>query len=303
VASDEQVSLVDEDGAVVGVAPRSAVRRDNLLHAATAVLVRHPDRRIYVSRRSPDKDWSPSTFDAAAGGIVQHGEPVQESATTRCWGESDSTEKRHAMGWWERNVVPRMADKFLGGEWVHEQRGLVCQGMQGRVLEIGFGSGHNVRHYPAAVTEVAAVEPSDKGWAMAQPRIASGTVNVVRSGLDGQRLDEPDESYDAVLTTFSLCTIPDETAALAEAHRVLRPGGKLHFLEHGLSDDPAVQTWQHRLEPLQKRMAGGCHLTRQHAEAVTQAGFEMVSLNNVYEPGPAFSKPFGYCYRGIATRA
>ena len=80
MASDEQVSLVDEDGAVVGVAPRSAVRRDNLLHAATAVLVRHPDGRIYVSRRSPDKDWSPSAFDAAAGGIVQHGEPVEESA-------------------------------------------------------------------------------------------------------------------------------------------------------------------------------------------------------------------------------
>ena len=207
------------------------------------------------------------------------------------------------MGWWERNVVPRMADTFLGTEWVHEQRALVCQGLRGRVLEIGFGSGHNVRHYPDGVTEVSAVEPSDRGWAMAQPRIAAGAVTIVRSGLDGQRLDEPDESFDAVLTTFSLCTIPDQAAALAEAHRVLRPGGTLHFLEHGLSDDPAVQTWQHRLEPLQKRMAGGCHLTRQHAESVTRAGFEITSLENVYEPGPGLTKPFGYCYRGVATRA
>ena len=206
------------------------------------------------------------------------------------------------MGWWERNVVPRITDKALGTAWVHEQRALVCQGLQGRVLEIGFGSGHNVRHYPGDVTQVAAVEPNDRGWAMAQQRIAGSNVPVVRSGLDGQRLDEPDESYDAVLTTFSLCTIPDQSAALAEAHRVLRPGGTLHFLEHGLADDPGVQTWQHRLEPLQRRIAGGCHLTRRHDEEIRSTGFEITALENGYEPGPAFTKPVGYYYRGTATR-
>ena len=205
-------------------------------------------------------------------------------------------------GWWERNVVPRITDKALGTAWVHEQRALVCQGMQGRVLEIGFGSGHNVQHYPPEVNEVAAVEPNDRAWAMAQPRIRAGRQRVIRSGLDGQRLDEDDESYDAVLTTFSLCTIPDQDAALAEAHRVLRPRGTLHFLEHGLSDDPAVQKWQHRLEPVQRRIAGGCHLTRRHAETIASTGFDISSIENGYEPGPAFTKPVGYYYRGVATR-
>lgn len=206
------------------------------------------------------------------------------------------------MGWWERNVVPRIVDKALGTEWVHEQRALVCDGLRGRVLEIGFGSGHNVRHYPDDVIEVAAVEPSDRAWTMAQRRLGFSPARVVRSGLDGQRLDEPDESYDAVLTTFSLCTIPDEAAALAEARRVLRPGGTLHFLEHGLAEDPGVQKWQRRLEPMQRRIAGGCHLTREHADAITAAGFEIGSLANGYEPGPSFTKPLGYYYRGTATR-
>lgn len=206
-------------------------------------------------------------------------------------------------GWWERNVVPRIVEKALDTAWVHEQRALVCEGLHGRVLEIGFGSGHNVRHYPSGVTEVAAVEPNDRAWAMAQPRVTGGPVPVVRSGLDGQRLDEPDESYDAALTTFSLCTIPDEAAALAEARRVLRPGGTLHFLEHGLAEEPGVRRWQHRLEPFQKRVAGGCHLTRQHADSITAAGFEISSLENGYEPGPSLIKPFGYYYRGTATRS
>lgn len=206
------------------------------------------------------------------------------------------------MGWWERNVVPRLVDKALGTEWMDEQRALVCGGLRGRVLEIGFGSGLNVRHYPDDVTEVAAVEPNDRAWTMAQRRLGHTPAHVVRAGLDGQRLDQPDESYDAVLTTYSLCTIPDEAAALAEARRVLRPGGTLHFIEHGLADDPGVRRWQRRLEPLQKRIAGGCHLTREHAGAITAAGFEIVSLDNGYEPGPSFTKPLGYYYRGTATR-
>ena len=205
-------------------------------------------------------------------------------------------------GWWERNVVPHIVEKALDTEWIHEQRALVCQGMQGRVLEIGFGTGHNVPHYPPEVTEVAAVEPNDRAWTMAQQRIRAAAQRVVRAGLDGQRVDEPDECCDAVLTTYSLCTIPDEAAALAEAYRVLRPGGTLHFLEHGLADDPGVRTWQHRLEPIQRRVAGGCHLTRQHADAIASAGFEILSLENSYEPGPSFMKPLSYCYRGVATR-
>jgi ubiquinone/menaquinone biosynthesis C-methylase UbiE len=204
--------------------------------------------------------------------------------------------------WWERHVVPRIVDLALGTQQVHEQRSRVCEGLEGRVLELGFGSGLNIGHYPAAVVEVAAVEPNDDAWTIAQRRIRGGATPVVRSGLDGQRLAEPDESFDRVLSTFTLCTIPDHVAALRESFRVLRPGGVVHFLEHGLAPDERVRTWQHRLEPVQRRVAGGCHLTRDPTRALATAGFELLELETGYEPGPAFSKPLGFLYRGLARR-
>jgi SAM-dependent methyltransferase len=204
--------------------------------------------------------------------------------------------------WWDRHVVPRIVDKALGTEQVHEERARVCAGLQGRVLEIGFGSGLNVQHYPAAVTEVSAVEPNDDAWRLAQRRIAGGSTPVVRSGLDGQRLDEPDQSFDQVLSTFTLCTIPDHVAALGEAHRVLRPGGVIRFVEHGLAPEERIRTWQRRLEPVQRRVAGGCHLTRNPLEALAAVGFVVHDVDCGYEPGPAFVKPLGYLYRGTATR-
>lgn len=204
--------------------------------------------------------------------------------------------------WWERHVLPRIVDKLLDTKEVHEQRELVCAGLDGRVLEIGFGSGMNVQHYPDTVSEVAAVEPNDDAWNMAQRRLRESTAPVVRSGLDGQRLDEPDESFDSVLTTFTLCTIPDHVGALTETHRVLRPGGVLHFLEHGLAADDRVRRWQRRLEPVQRRVGGGCHLTRDPVDALTRAGFELIDVDTYYEPVPAFLKPLGYIYRGTARR-
>lgn len=206
------------------------------------------------------------------------------------------------MGWWQDQVVPRMANKMLDTEWVHQQRALTCQGLEGRVLEIGFGSGLNVRHYPAAVDEVSAVEPSDVAWAMAQPRLVDSPAAVRRSGMDGQSLAEADASFDHALSSFTMCAIPDHTAALAEVYRVLRPGGTFHFVEHGLSPDPGVQKWQHRLEPMNRRMAGGYRLTRPHDRAIAGAGFDVVEMENLYEPGPSASRPFGYVYRGVAVK-
>lgn len=206
-------------------------------------------------------------------------------------------------GWYERHVLPRIVDRVCGTGELHKRRKLVCDGLDGTVLELGFGSGHNVEHYPALVTEVAAVEPNDDAWQMAQRRIEAHRTRVVRSDLDGQHLSEGDESVDHVLSTFTMCTIPDLGLALAEAHRVLRPGGLVHFLEHGLAPDPGVQRWQRRLEPVQKRLGGGCHLTRQPAEALEGAGFEVVDLEAAYLPGPAISKPAGFLYRGRARKA
>ena len=199
------------------------------------------------------------------------------------------------MGWWQDHVVPRIADKALDTGEVRELRPRACAGLRGDVAEIGFGSGLNVRHYPAEVDRVWAVEPSDLAWRMAQPRIESGAVPVERAGLDGQALDLPDARFDAVLSTFSFCTIPDLDAALREIRRVLRPGGTLHFLEHGQAPDASVARWQERLNPVNKRLAGGCHLNRQITAYVDSSGLQQDRIETFYGTGP---KPFGFLYLG-----
>ena len=140
-------------------------------------------------------------------------------------------------------------------------------------------------HYPAAVTSVAAVEPADVGWKLAAERVRAATVPIERVGLDGQSLPLPDDSCDTALSTWTLCTIPDVTAALHEVRRVLRPGGTLHFVEHGLAPDDKVQRWQHRLDPVQQRVFGGCHLTRRIPDLLTDAGFAISELDVFYEDG------------------
>lgn len=206
------------------------------------------------------------------------------------------------MGVWAERVVPRLTDKSLSSAEVMKLREVGCAGLAGRVLEIGFGSGLNIETYPPAVVSVDAVEPSDAGWALSAGRRAQTRLPIERTGLDGQRLAAPDASYDSALSTFTLCTIPDVAAALAEVHRVLRPGGTLHFLEHGLAPDDRVVAWQHRLEPAQRRVFGGCHLTRDITALVTAAGFEITALDARYLPGPAVSRPWTYGYLGRAVR-
>ena len=198
------------------------------------------------------------------------------------------------MGWWTEWVVPRLTDKSLSSKPVMVLRREACAGLSGRLIEIGFGSGLNVEAYPPEVTAVDAVEPSDEGWRLSEERRATAAVPIQRAGLDGERLDLPDATYDGALSTFVLCTIPDVETALVEVRRVLRPGGTFHVLEHGLSPDPRVVLWQHRMEPMQKRLAGGCHLTRDMPALLTGAGFELERLDQAYLPGPGISKPWGF---------
>ena len=189
------------------------------------------------------------------------------------------------MGVYGDHVLPRIIDVACGLKTVEPLRRRVCHGLEGEVVEIGFGSGHNVPFYPPDVKQVAAVEPSDTGWKLARKRVASSNVPVERTGLDGQSLRFADGSCDSVLSTWTLCTIPDVAAALGEVRRILKPGGTFHFLEHGLAPDEAVRRWQHRLEPMEKRLFGGCHLTRQPVDLITSAGFTIREVDSFYEEG------------------
>ena len=207
------------------------------------------------------------------------------------------------MGVWTDRVLPHLIDLVLRSDEINELRAEACAGLHGRVLEIGFGSGLNLAFLPPEVTAVRAVEPSDTAWALSERRRSGSRVVVERSGLDGQRLAEPDASADSALVTFSLCTIPDPGLALAEVRRVLRPGGRLHLLEHGLAPDDPVARWQRRLDPLQQRLFGGCHLTRDVPAMLADAGFTDVEVRSQYLPGPRVGRPWSYGYLGRAHQA
>jgi SAM-dependent methyltransferase len=201
------------------------------------------------------------------------------------------------MAWWTDRMLPYLIDWALRAPEVNDRRRRACRGLAGRVLEVGFGSGLNLRYYPEATIEVLVVDPSGVAHRLAEPRIARRGLPVRQVGLDGSAIDLPDGSVDAALSTFTLCTIPDVSAALAEVRRVLRPGAALHFLEHGRSPDLSVRRWQRRLNPVQRRLVGGCHLDRSIPELVTAAGFEVVELRTGYGVGP---RPFSYLFEGRA---
>ena len=189
------------------------------------------------------------------------------------------------MGIYGDHVLPRLINVGCNTKVSREQRARVCEGLSGEVVEIGFGSGLNVPHYPGEVRRVAAVDPADIGWKLASKRIAETATPIERSGLDGQSLPFADDSFDAALSTWTMCTIPDIDAALRELRRVLKPGGTLHFVEHGLAPDEEVRRWQNRLNPVQNRLFGGCNLNRPTVDLLRGAGFEIDHVDVYYEKG------------------
>jgi len=204
-----------------------------------------------------------------------------------------------AVGLYTDRILPRLTDLALRGPEIDRLRARAASGLAGGVLEVGFGGGPNLPRYPPAVTRVLAVEPSPGARRLAARRIAAARVPVELVGLVGEELPLPDASVDHVLSTWTMCTIPDVDRALAEVVRVLRPGGTLRFLEHGRSPDPAVARWQDRLTPIQRRVAGGCHLNRRIDEIVRRSGLRVEQLDNFHIRVP---RPFGYMYEGVATR-
>jgi ubiquinone/menaquinone biosynthesis C-methylase UbiE len=203
------------------------------------------------------------------------------------------------MGLWNDQVLPRLTDRVLDVEAVRRARAQSCAGLAGDVVELGFGSGLNVAHYPGEVTGVWAIDPSDVGRRLAAARVRASPVPVSHAGFTAEVLPFPDGRFDAALSTFTLCTVPDVGQALREVLRVLVPGGRFHFLEHGLAPDAGVARWQHRLAPLHHAVAGGCHLNRDIEALLRDAGLEVVELAKYYGEGP---RPFGYRYQGIARR-
>lgn len=202
------------------------------------------------------------------------------------------------MGLYRERILPHLVDRACGTGELRRWRRQVTAGLAGTVVEIGFGSGLNMPAYPSEVELVYAVEPSATARHIAEPRIADSPVRVEHVALRGESIPLEDDSCDGALSTFTLCTIPDVDRALAEVRRVLRPGGRFHFLEHGLSPEPSVATWQRRMEPLQKRVADGCHLTREPTALVRSAGFEIERSESRYATGP---RPWTWMTEGIAV--
>lgn len=202
------------------------------------------------------------------------------------------------MGVYEDQLLPRVIDVMLGNAAIGKMRRRALEGVSGTVLEIGFGSGTNLDHYPPEVERVLAVDPALVGRKLAAKRLRRTRIEVEFVGLDGQSVPLPDDSVDHAVSTFTLCTVPDEAAALAEVRRIVRPGGRLFFLEHGLADDHRTAHRQHRLNPIQRRVAGGCNLNRPHDRLIAEAGLLLERIDRFQIAGP---KTMSQMYAGQAV--
>lgn len=201
------------------------------------------------------------------------------------------------MGLYERHVLPRVIDVVLGKQ-TDPVRARVAERLSGEVLEVGFGSGRNLSHLPDAVTKLVAVDPATVGRQLAAKRIEARGIPVEFVGLTGESLPLEDGSVDHVLVTWTLCTIPDVDTALGEMHRVLKPGGALHFVEHGRSPYPKAARRQEKLTPWWSKVAGGCRLDRHIPDLVERAGF-VLDVRTYRDRGPEL---FARMYEGLAYK-
>ena len=201
------------------------------------------------------------------------------------------------MPFYERFILPRLIDLVMKQEMLRERRAALVPRAKGKVLEVGVGSGLNIPYYSAAVERLYGVDPSVQLLAMARRNVENASLPAELVCQTAERLPFGDASFDSVVMTWTLCSIPGASGALCEIKRVLKPGGELLFIEHGLSPEPRVAAWQRRLTPFWRPLAGGCHLDRPIEALVRSAGFTVVELKNSYLKGP---KPFTYMYEGSA---
>lgn len=203
------------------------------------------------------------------------------------------------MGFYEEQILPRGIDWVMRGEEFSKLRKKYLSDVAGDVLEVGFGSGLNLPHYPDEVSRLWALDPASLGRKLASDRLSKVSFPIEFIDLIDNRIALEDEVADAVVTTWTLCTIPDVVLALSEIKRVLKPGGQYFFLEHGLSPDKSVARWQNLWNPMQKFIAGGCHVNRAIDQLITSSGLSISQMDNFYFPeGP---KVMGYLYAGKAS--
>lgn len=203
------------------------------------------------------------------------------------------------MGLYSKLILPRLMDWSMSNPVFAEYRREVLANVQGEVLEIGFGTGLNLAYYPYHVEKIMTIDANSGMQAIAEPRIRDSSIQVEYRVLNSESLPMPDNTFDSVVSTWTLCSIAKVDRAIAEIHRVLKPGGKFFFIEHGLSSDRNVQIWQNRLTPLQKVIADGCHLNR-NIQQLVENHFSDVAVEQFY--AEHLPKVGGYMYKGVATK-
>lgn len=206
------------------------------------------------------------------------------------------------MGFYDRHILPLVLNAAMGTKPIRYQRKKVVPNASGRVLEIGFGAGHNLPFYDASkVTHLWALEPAQEMRERAAERVSQSPIDLEFIDLPGEQIPLDNESADTVLITYTLCTIPDAMKALGEMRRVLKPNGSMIFCEHGEAPDADVQRWQNRLTPIWKSLCGGCHLGRPIPQMIRDGGWRVDHMETMYLPGtPRFA---GFNYWGSATKA
>jgi SAM-dependent methyltransferase len=205
------------------------------------------------------------------------------------------------MGFYDKHILPHFINCACGTKPITYQRKKVVPMASGTILEVGIGTGLNLEHYDSAKVErLIGLDPSEASWEIAKKRATDISFPLEFIGLPGEEIPLQDNSVDTVMMTFSLCTIPDPLTALAGMRRVLKPGGKLIFAEHGRAPDAGVRKWQDRINPFWKAIAGGCHLNRDIPDLLGEGGFDITEMETMYLPStPRFA---GFNYWGVAEQ-